>query len=86
MIEHGFNFTFFCRQIIESPLAAFAWLDVVVTVIVTVLMVVNEGKKLRIKRLWIPIVASFIGGAAVGLPLYLYMKQCHIDNNDSRRS
>ena len=49
-------------------------------------MVVNEGKKLKIKRLWIPIVASFLGGAAVGLPLFLYMKQCYIDNNDLRRS
>ncbi|VXA83831.1 conserved hypothetical protein [Acinetobacter sp. 8I-beige] len=76
---------FFFRQIIESPLATFAWLDVVVTVIVIVLMVVNEGKKLKIKRLWIPIVASFLGGAAVGLPLFLYMKQCYIDNNNLRR-
>ncbi|WP_421772816.1 hypothetical protein [Elizabethkingia meningoseptica] len=31
--EHGFNFTLFFRQIIENPLAAFAWLDVVVTVL-----------------------------------------------------
>ena len=85
LIEHGFNFTLFFRQIIESPLAAFAWLDVVVTVIVIVLMVVNEGKKLKIKRLWIPIVASFLGGAAVGLPLFLYMKQCYLDASDSSR-
>ncbi len=45
-------------------------------------MILNEGKKLKIKRLWIPIVASFIGGASVGLPLFLYMKQCHLDATD----
>lgn len=77
---------FFFRQIIESPLATFAWLDVVVTVIVIVLMILNEGKKLKIKRLWIPIVASFIGGASVGLPLFLYMKQCHLDATNSIKS
>lgn len=79
LAEYGFNFSLFFRQIIESPLASFAWLDVVVTVIVIVVMIVNQGKIYKIKRLWIPILASFIGGASVGLPLFLYMQQCHLE-------
>ncbi|WOE32283.1 MULTISPECIES: DUF2834 domain-containing protein [unclassified Acinetobacter] len=50
------------------------------TVFVIILMAINENKELKIKKIWIPIIASLLGGASVGLPLFLYMKQCHIDN------
>ena len=86
LTKYGLNFSLFFRQITENPLAAFAWLDVVVTVIVIVFMVMNEGKNLKMKRLWIPIAASFMGGASVGLPLFLYMKQCHLEKFDLKRS
>lgn len=79
LIEYGLNVTLFFQHIIANPLATFAWLDVVITVIVIVFLVINEGKNLKMKRLWIPIVASFIGGASVGLPLFLYMRQSHIE-------
>jgi hypothetical protein len=79
LAEHGLDIGLFFQQIIDSPLSAFAWLDVVVTVVVIVVMVVNDGKALGMKRLWLPVVASFAGGASVGLPLFLYMKQCHIE-------
>lgn len=81
LTEYGFNVSLFIDQIIANPLATFAWLDVIVTVIVIVVMVMNEGKNDKIKRLWIPIIASFVGGASVGLPLFLYMKQCHLEKN-----
>jgi len=86
LVEYGFDVALFLQQIIENPLAAFAWLDVVVTVIVIVFMVFNEGKQLRMKKIWIPIVASFIGGASVGLPLFLYMKQCQLENVNLKTS
>ena len=41
LVEYGFDVALFLQQIIENPLAAFAWLDVVVTVIVIVFMVFN---------------------------------------------
>ncbi|MCG3670866.1 DUF2834 domain-containing protein [Aliarcobacter butzleri] len=77
--DHGFNFILFFQHIVENPIATFAWLDVVVTVIVIVFMVINDGNNLKMERLWIPIVASLIGGASVGLPLFLYMKQSHLE-------
>lgn len=82
LVEYGFNFSLFFQHIIENPLAAFAWLDVIVTVVVIVFMVINDGKNQKMKRLWIPIITSFIGGASVGLPLFLYMKECHLEKKD----
>jgi len=86
LAEYGFNFSLFIRQIIENPLATFAWLDVIVTVVVIVVMVMNEGRNYKIKRLWIPIIASFVGGASVGLPLFLYMKECYLEKIGSVRN
>lgn len=79
LIEYGINIELFIKQILENPVAAFAWLDVVVTVIIITFMIINEGKKLKMTSLWIPIAASFIGGASVGLPLFLYMRHHHLD-------
>ena len=59
LTEYGFNVSLFIDQILANSLATFAWLDVIVTVIVIVVMVMNEGKNDKIKRLWIPIIASF---------------------------
>ena len=86
LTEYGFSFSLFIHQIVENPLATFAWLDVILTVIVIVVMVMNEGRNYKIKRLWIPIIASFVGGASVGLPLFLYMKQCHLEKIGSARN
>lgn len=82
LIKYGFNLVIFFQHIITNPLATFAWLDVIVTVVVIIFLIIQEGKKLKIKNLWIPIVASFIGGASVGLPLFLYMRQAYIENLD----
>ncbi|WP_227510935.1 DUF2834 domain-containing protein [Acinetobacter bereziniae] len=69
----------FFQQIIDNPIAAFAWLDVIVTVVVIVVMVIQDGQQLKMNRLWVPVIASLMGGASVGLPLFLYMKQCHLE-------
>ncbi|BCX72607.1 DUF2834 domain-containing protein [Acinetobacter bereziniae] len=77
--QHGLNLTLFFQQIIDNPIAAFAWLDVIVTVVVIVVMVIQDGQQLKMNRLWVPVIASLMGGASVGLPLFLYMKQCHLE-------
>ena len=51
LTEYGFNVSLFIDQILANSLATFAWLDVIVTVIVIVVMVMNEGKNDKIKRL-----------------------------------
>jgi hypothetical protein len=42
-------------------------------------MVIQDGQQLKMNRLWVPVIASLMGGASVGLPLFLYMKQCHLE-------
>ena len=41
---------------------------------------------LQFHKQWIPLTTSLIGGAAVGLPLFFYMKQCQLAAIDVRVS
>jgi hypothetical protein len=35
------------------------------------------------RRLWLPIIASLVVGVSLGFPLFLYMRQVHVDENAS---
>lgn len=73
--EHGLNFSILLKQAFDNHISAFAWLDVIITVIVIIVMTVDFGKKAEVKYLWIPIVASCTVGASLGLPLLMFMRE-----------
>ena len=59
-----------------STLFAF---DLFVTATVFIFFALYEGFKLKMKLLWIPIIASFIVGASLGFPLFLFMRERNIE-------
>lgn len=76
--ENGLDFSILLRQAFDNHISAFAWLDVIITVIVIVVMTVDFGKKSEVKHLWIPILASFTVGASFGLPLLMFMRELQL--------
>lgn len=76
--ENGFDFSILLKQAFDNHISAFAWLDVIITVVVIVVMTVDFGKKSEVKHLWIPIVASFTVGASFGLPLLMFMRELQL--------
>jgi hypothetical protein len=38
-----------------------------------------EGGRLGMRHLWLPVVGSLLFGVSLGLPLFLYMRQVHLD-------
>ena len=39
----------------------------------------TEGKRLGMGLLWLPTSAVFLVGVSLGLPLFLYLRQVHLD-------
>lgn len=76
--QNGLDFSILIKQAFDNHISAFAWLDVIITVIVIVVMTVDFGKKSDVKNLWIPIVASFTVGASFGLPLLMFMRELQL--------
>jgi hypothetical protein len=73
LIENGFNYSLIVYEITEYRLSTFAWLDVLVTAIVIIVVILE--KKERISRWWLPLVATILIGPSCGLPLLLFLKQ-----------
>ena len=76
---NGFNVSLFFSSIFADSLSLFAWSDVFFTAIVLVVFIVVEGTRMELPRLWVPVAATCLVGPSLGLPLFLYQRQSHID-------
>jgi hypothetical protein len=73
--DHGPDLTLFFQQLFSTPVGGFFGMDVIVSSIVLWVFVLAEGRRLRMKHLWVPIAANVTIGVSLGLPLFLYMRE-----------
>ena len=76
--ENGFAINSLIAEIANSPMSAFAWLDVIVSAVVLIGFVIYEGSRLKMERLWMPIIGTGIVGVSLGLPLFLFLREIHL--------
>jgi hypothetical protein len=55
-------------------------MDVVLSALALIIFVLIEGARLGLARRWMPIVATCLVGVSLGLPLFLYQRQAHLDS------
>lgn len=77
--EHGFNLTLLVEQAMGSSISAFAWLDVLISAIALIGFILVEAKRLRMARAFIPILGTCLVGVSFGLPLFLLMRERHLE-------
>lgn len=75
LIENGLNIPGLINEITASRIAAFGWLDVIVSVVVLFVLIFTEGRRRDIRHLWLPIVGTCLVGVSLGLPLYLLLRE-----------
>jgi hypothetical protein len=83
LLEYGFNLELLVREGGASRIAAFAWLDVLVAALVTLALIAVEGWRLRMRGLWLPVVGLFTVGVSLGLPLFLLLRELHLEHVQS---
>jgi uncharacterized protein DUF2834 len=76
---HGVDPERFLRDLFANGVSAFFGLDVVLSAIALSGFVLIEGRRLGIHHRWVPIAATCLVGVSLGLPLFLYQRQVHID-------
>ena len=79
LLEHGLNITLFLRELFANRISAFFAIDVIVSAIVLLWFIQNEGKPLRVGLLWLPTVGTLIVGVSFGFPLFLFLRQVMLD-------
>lgn len=82
LYNYGFSLTQFFHEVTKSRMGAFAWWDVLISIIVVIGFIVYEGKRKGMSHLWIPTIATVTVGVSLGLPLFLLLRQLHIEKRD----
>lgn len=75
LAEHGFDLRLMIDQLFANRISAFFGLDVIVSSVVFWVFALTEGRRQRMKHLWIYLVCNLAVGVSLGLPLFLYMRE-----------
>ena len=82
--EHGLNLTFFFGELFANRISAFFAMDVIVSAIVLIWFIQREGKRLRVRLLWLPTLGTLFVGVSFGFPLFLFLRQVTLDRTNVR--
>lgn len=77
LAAHGLDLPLLLQQASASPIAAFAWADVLVSGIAVAVFVVVEGRRLAMPRWWLPLCCLAVG-PSLALPLFLLLRERHL--------
>lgn len=72
---NGFNVPLLFRQLFQNHASAFFGLDVIVSSLVLWLFVFSEGRRLRMKNLWLYVLCNLAVGVSSALPLFLFFRE-----------
>jgi hypothetical protein len=79
LLSHGFDPQLFVLDLFANGVSAFFGLDVILSALTLSAFVLIEGRRLGLHRRWVPIVATCLVGVSLGLPLFLYQRQVHLE-------
>lgn len=80
VVEHGVNIPLFIQELFSTRIGSFFGWDVIVSAMVLFAFIFNEGKRIQMQSLWLPILATLSIGVSLGLPLFLYLREAHIEH------
>jgi len=75
----GFDLTFFMQQVFANRSSSLLAMDLLVTAIAALALIVVEAGRIGMRRVWAPIACVFLVGMSLGLPLFLYMRELHLE-------
>lgn len=74
---HGLDVPLVLQQATSSHISAFAWSDVLISGLAVAAFVLAQGRKLAMRRLWLPL-SSLMVGPSLALPLFLLLRERHL--------
>ena len=84
LLEHGLNVALLVHELFGNRISAFFAMDVIVSAIVLIWFIQSEGKRLRVRLLWLPTVGTLLVGVSFGFPLFLFLRQVTLDRTTAR--
>jgi hypothetical protein len=81
VMENGLQLGLLVRQLFANRISAFFGLDVLVSSVVLLMFMRVEGRLLRMRFRWMPIVGLCAVGVSLALPLFLYLRERALKEN-----
>ena len=75
VMDNGFDGDLFWAEMNVNRVNIGAWLDLLVSCVTFWVFVLWEGRRLKIRHLWLPLSAPLWMGLSLGFPLFLFMRQ-----------
>ncbi|HEX8175745.1 MAG TPA: DUF2834 domain-containing protein [Pyrinomonadaceae bacterium] len=75
LATYGLDVPLLFRQLFQTHASAFFGLDVIVSSVVLWLFVFSEGRRLRMRNLWLYILCNLAVGVSLALPLFLFFRE-----------
>jgi hypothetical protein len=82
LAQHGLNPALFVHDLFANRISGFFGVDVFVSALALWIFIIAEGIRLGMRHLWLPLAGSLLG-VSFGLPLFLYLRQVHLDRSVS---
>lgn len=79
LMTHGLDVRAMIYEAAQLRIGAFAWLDVVVSGVVLLTFMASEQRRVAVRHWWAPIVGTLLAGVSLGLPLYLLIRELHLE-------
>lgn len=79
LIDGNFSFQLMIKQLFVNRVSTLFALDLFITATVYIVFALHEGLKLKVKHLWIPLIATGLVGASLGFPLFLYLREIALE-------
>jgi len=75
LAAHGLNLRLLFEELFSGRVSAFFGLDVIVSALVLLIFIFQEGTARKMRTLWLPVAATCLMGVSCGLPLFLYLRE-----------
>ena len=76
---HGFDARLFFQQLLGTPISTFFAVDLIGSSFVFIVYLGQEGARRSMKHKWIYLVALLTVGLSFALPLFLFVRETHIE-------
>lgn len=75
VFDHGLNIPLMSVELFSTRVGGFFGLDVIVSAVTLVVFIRTEGRRRKMRFLWLPVAATCLIGVSCGLPLFLYLRE-----------
>ena len=80
LLTNGLDLPLFIRELFANRIGGFFGMDVLVSAIVLCVFARVEGRRLGMRGRGWTLIAVCLVGVSLGLPLFLYLRQSHLDS------